>query len=65
MPDRLTVDTINSDQLDRLINLLERTGAYLDAIHGVGRHDSIGPAYSCSGCEIYDQIQAALARGGA
>ncbi|MFJ4847574.1 hypothetical protein [Streptomyces sp. NPDC088733] len=43
------------------IDLLKRTEHYLSALHGsVGRHDNLAANYACAGCELRDQIQAAL-----
>jgi hypothetical protein len=42
--------------------LLRRTEAYLSALHGsVARHDNLAANLACAGCELRDEIRAALA----
>ena len=42
--------------------LLRRTESYLSALHGsVARHDNLAANLACAGCELRDQIRAALA----
>jgi hypothetical protein len=43
--------------------LLRDTERYLSAMHGsVARHDNLAANYGCAGCELRDQIAAALRR---
>lgn len=43
------------------LNLLKRAEALLSALHGsVARHDSLAANLGCAGCELRDQISAAL-----
>ncbi|MEU6342188.1 hypothetical protein ABZ883_14750 [Streptomyces sp. NPDC046977] len=43
------------------LDLLKRTEHYLSALHtSVGRHDNLAANYGCAGCELRDQIEAAL-----
>lgn len=42
-------------------DLLRRTESYLSALHGsVARHDNLAANFGCAGCELRDQIAAAL-----
>ena len=44
------------------LDLLRRTEALLSALHGsVARHDNLAADLGCAGCELRDQIRAALA----
>ncbi|GAA2629476.1 hypothetical protein [Streptomyces axinellae] len=44
------------------LDLLKRAEALLSALHGsVARHDNLSANLGCAGCELRDQIQAALA----
>jgi len=48
---------------DRAADLLRRTESYLSALHGsVARHDNLGANLGCAGCELRDQLAAALRR---
>jgi hypothetical protein len=43
------------------VDLLKRTESYLSALHGsVARHDNLAANLGCAGCELRDQIRAAL-----
>jgi len=43
-------------------DLLARAESYLSAMHGsVARHDNLAANLACAGCELRDQIRAALA----
>ncbi|MFE9764646.1 hypothetical protein ACFYPC_08965 [Streptomyces sp. NPDC005808] len=43
-------------------DLLRRSESYLSAMHGsVARHDNLAANLACAGCELRDQIRAALA----
>ncbi|MFD6490319.1 hypothetical protein [Streptomyces sp. NPDC060188] len=42
-------------------DLLRRAESYLSALHGsVARHDNLAAGFGCAGCELRDQIAAAL-----
>jgi len=50
-----------TDPTETTRQLLRRAESYLSALHGsVARHDNLAANFGCAGCELRDQIQAAL-----